>query len=68
MQGTLINTIIWAKPTYFFAVPRVWEKFEETLVGAKTPPVEIKKSLGLQECKIFSFGAAPAKHTTVEYF
>jgi long-subunit acyl-CoA synthetase (AMP-forming) len=31
MQGTLIDSIKWARPTFFFAVPRVWEKFEIAL-------------------------------------
>ena len=31
LQGTLIQSLKWCQPTYFFAVPRVWEKLEITL-------------------------------------
>jgi long-chain-fatty-acid--CoA ligase ACSBG len=27
----LVQTLQWAKPTSFLAVPRIWEKFEEKL-------------------------------------
>lgn len=32
MKGTLKNTLLAAKPTIFFGVPRVWEKFREGLM------------------------------------
>ena len=34
LQGTIMETILWARPTVFFAVPRIWEKFEEKLKEA----------------------------------
>jgi long-chain-fatty-acid--CoA ligase ACSBG len=39
LAGTLVLTLNWAKPTIFFAVPRIWEKFEEKLkeIGASKP-------------------------------
>lgn len=31
LQGTLVESLQWARPTSFLAVPRVWEKFEDKL-------------------------------------
>jgi len=31
LQGSLLQTLNWAKPTTFLTVPRVWEKFEDKL-------------------------------------
>jgi long-chain-fatty-acid--CoA ligase ACSBG len=31
LQGTLVETLQWARPTTFLAVPRIWEKFEDRL-------------------------------------
>lgn len=34
LAGTLVETLKWAKPTIFFGVPRIWEKFEDKLKEA----------------------------------
>ena len=31
LQGTLVESLQWARPTMFLAVPRIWEKFEDKL-------------------------------------
>mmetsp|Transcript_24030 Transcript_24030/g.36971 ORF Transcript_24030/g.36971 Transcript_24030/m.36971 type:complete len:194 (-) Transcript_24030:603-1184(-) len=39
LQGTLVETLQWARPSAFLAVPRVWEKFEDKLKEiAKSKP------------------------------
>jgi long-chain-fatty-acid--CoA ligase ACSBG len=68
MQGTLVETLKWARPTVFFAVPRIWEKFEEKMQSAKAPISVLKKALGLDACHSFFYGAAPLKHSSVDYF
>jgi len=39
LQGTLVDTLLWCRPTWFLAVPRIWEKFEDKLkaVAASKP-------------------------------
>lgn len=46
LQGTLVDTLKYARPTMFFAVPRVWEKFEDKLkeVAAQAPAIATKIS------------------------
>ena len=41
LQGTLVETLTWARPTMFLAVPRVWEKFEDKLkeITASKPSI-----------------------------
>jgi long-chain-fatty-acid--CoA ligase ACSBG len=45
LQGTLVETLQWARPTTFFSVPRVWEKFEEKLKQAASEKPEILQSI-----------------------
>ncbi|CAG9314493.1 unnamed protein product [Blepharisma stoltei] len=40
LQGTIANTVKEVRPTFFFAVPRIWEKFEEKIkemISSSTP-------------------------------
>jgi long-chain-fatty-acid--CoA ligase ACSBG len=30
-SGSLLQTLLWARPTAFGSVPRIWEKFEEKI-------------------------------------
>jgi long-chain-fatty-acid--CoA ligase ACSBG len=41
LQGSLVESLQWAKPTLFMAVPRVWEKFEDKLkeIAATKPAI-----------------------------
>lgn len=45
LQGTLLQTLTWARPTIFFAVPRVWEKFEEKLKEIAASKPDFVKSI-----------------------
>jgi len=39
LQGTLVESLQWARPTMFLAVPRIWEKFEDKLkaIASQSP-------------------------------
>lgn len=56
LQGTLVLTLQWARPTYFLAVPRVWEKMEE-----KLKEIASQKSSLLQSISGWAKGLGSAK-------
>jgi long-chain-fatty-acid--CoA ligase ACSBG len=31
LSGSLLETLLWCRPTAFVSVPRIWEKFEEKI-------------------------------------
>lgn len=41
LQGSLVETLQWCRPTAFLAVPRIWEKFEDKLkaIAASKPRI-----------------------------
>ena len=109
LKGSLLDTLQYVRPQGFFAVPRVYEKFEDKIrqgiaeasfikkkiakfsrkQGTKymdnqlsgkggTPLLyplanflmfrKLKKALGLEECQLFAYGAAPMKVKTFNFF
>lgn len=108
LQGTLVESLNWAKPTLFLAVPRIWEKFEDKLkeIASTKPAIlqsisgwakghgfdkvkkqqtgqypgwmfsvaetlilkRIKQAIGLDQCLMYFYGAAPLKQSSVDYF
>lgn len=45
LQGTLISTLKEVKPTTFLGVPRIWEKFQETIEGSVSRFSSFKKKM-----------------------
>ena len=45
LQGTLLKTLVEAKPTLFFGVPRVYEKIQEKMMEAAKANTGLKKQL-----------------------
>ena len=57
LQGTLVETLKDVRPTMFFAVPRVWEKFEEKL-----------KEIGDKSGSFLQSISGWAKSTTIQHY
>ena len=71
LQGSLEETLRDVKPTYFAAVPRIWQKLEQTVreaikTGAKGR--DAAASIGLQETRWAMSGSAPIDATTLRLF
>lgn len=45
LQGSLVESLQWARPTLFMAVPRVWEKFEDKLKEIASTKPAIAQSI-----------------------
>eukprot|EP00731_Ephydatia_muelleri_P030983 Em0022g497a len=45
LKGTLLQTIREARPTYFYSVPRIWEKFKEGFEARSQQMSSIKKAV-----------------------
>ena len=72
---TFARDLEYAQPTVFLAVPRIWEKFAETL-RKKIPPAFLRralapilrKKLGLSRARLVLSGAAPIRASLLEEF
>eukprot|EP00640_Fibrocapsa_japonica_P000935 CAMPEP_0113933644 /NCGR_PEP_ID=MMETSP1339-20121228/855_1 /TAXON_ID=94617 /ORGANISM="Fibrocapsa japonica" /LENGTH=664 /DNA_ID=CAMNT_0000935029 /DNA_START=61 /DNA_END=2055 /DNA_ORIENTATION=+ /assembly_acc=CAM_ASM_000762 len=65
LKGSLGKTLQEVKPTYFFGVPRVWEKIYEKMMAIGKTTTGLKKSIatwakgkGLQKAQMNQFGEA----------
>ncbi|XP_069061705.1 long-chain-fatty-acid--CoA ligase ACSBG2-like [Pleurodeles waltl] len=83
-EGSLVHMLKEVRPTMFFGVPRVWEKFQEVTEGMascnfmngngrqwladKLILKNIQTGLGLDRCTHCHSGAAPIMKETLEYF
>ena len=63
LKGTLTVTLKEVRPTFFFGVPRVWEKIEEQMVqmgressGVKLLLAKWAKSLGAEHSRLAQYG------------
>ena len=70
LKGTLPLTLKAVKPTIFFGVPRVWEKFYAALsrLPASVPNAAKHGGVGLEKCRAAYTGAAPISREVLEFF
>jgi long-chain acyl-CoA synthetase len=69
--ASLMPTVAQVRPTYFGAVPRVWEKLKAALESsgaAALDPAEVRARIGLDEARWFVTGAAPTPVDVLEFF
>ena len=63
MKGSLVDTVRWCRPTLFFGVPRIWEKFEDRLREFEArnviPHSDWAKQLGHQKVRNQMKGKPP---------
>ena len=52
LKGSLKDTLVSVRPTIFFGVPRVWEKFNEKMVAIGAHSGCLKKAIGKKAKKI----------------
>ena len=59
--GTLFETVKYAKPTLFFAVPRIYEKIEEKLKETFEKSTSMKKNISKYFYKFSCLGSKNRK-------
>jgi len=56
------------RPTFFFAVPRIWEKLKAALEGRPGDAAELRELIGLDRAEHALVGAAPSSVEVLEFF
>lgn len=71
LQGSLEFTLRDVRPTYFAAVPRVWQKLEQAMRQTQqggASDAEVLSSVGLEHVKWALSGSAPIEPETLQYY
>jgi long-chain acyl-CoA synthetase len=68
----LIPTVMQVHPTFLGSVPRVWEKLMSALQAGVFGPLDdaarVRRAVGLDQCELFSMGAAPTTLELLEFY